>query len=373
MDLDELKYWIAINRIPRIGRVRFKLLESHFGSLSDAWAAGTPELLAAGIDDQTAQLITVQRPTIDPDEEVSKLERLGARAVTWNDTDYPSFLKEIDDLPPVLYYRGDLRPEDERSVAVVGTRKATAYGRQVAQRLTYDLAQAGVTIVSGLAHGVDGIAHRAALEAGNRTIAVVASGLDSTYPSEHTNLAAQIVESGAVVTEYPLGTRPKAEHFPRRNRIMSGMTLGTVVIEAAEHSGALITARHALEQNREVFAVPGSVMSASSRGTNQLIKRAEAKLVSEYEDILEELNITQVGQQIEMKALFPADDNETKILSHLTQEPLHIDEVIRNAGIGISEVSGALALMELRGLVRQIGGMNYIRTKESYAAYEAAV
>ncbi|MCI0439337.1 MAG: DNA-processing protein DprA, partial [Chloroflexi bacterium] len=256
MNDDELKYWIAFNRVPRIGRARFMLLEQRFGSMRDAWLAAASELTSAGLDARAVQMVVSRRQTIDPDAELGALSSSGARALTWHDDEYPPRLKEIYDLPPVLYVRGSLLPGDERSVSVVGTRKPSAYGREAAYRLSYDIARSGVTIVSGLARGVDAIAHRAALDAGQRTIAVMGSGVDVIYPREHTSLAEQILQNGALVSEHPLGTRPDAQHFPRRNRIMSGMTLGTVVIEASEQSGALLTANHALEQNREVFAVP---------------------------------------------------------------------------------------------------------------------
>ena len=291
MDAKELKYWVAFNRIPRIGRVRFTLLERHFGSLESAWSAGTADLCAAGLDNRTAQLVSSRRATIDPDAEVARLNDVGVRAMTWHDDEYPSRLKEIYDPPPLLYLQGEVSPEDERSVAVVGTRKPTAYGREVAYQLSHDMAQAGVTIVSGLARGIDGIAHRAALEAGQRTIAILGSGVDVIYPREHTNLATDIAGNGAIISEHPLGVRPDAQNFPRRNRIMSGITLGTVVVEAPEGSGALITANQALEQDREVFAVPGNIFSPSSRGGNQLIKNSGAKLISDYRDVLEELRI----------------------------------------------------------------------------------
>ena len=230
MEIDQLKYWIALSRVPRIGRARFMALERHFGTLEAAWHAGPHDLQAAGIDSRTALRVVSRRATIDPDHEIERLQAAGARALTWHDDDYPSRLKEIYDLPPVLYVRGELAAEDERLIAVVGTRKPTAYGREAARTLSHDLARAGVTIVSGLARGVDGIAHRAALEAGQRTIAVLGSGIDVIYPREHSALADEIVQNGAILSEHPLGTRPDAQNFPRRNRIMSGMTLGTVVI-----------------------------------------------------------------------------------------------------------------------------------------------
>ena len=305
MDTKERNYWIAFNRIPRIGRVRFALLEHYFGSLESAWSAGTADLRTAGLDSRTAQLVASRRSNIDPDAETGRLADVGVRAITRHDDEYPPRLKEIYDPPPVLYVRGELLPEDERSVSVVDTRRPTAYGREAAYHLSHDIARAGVTIVSGLARGIDAIAHRAALEAGQRTIAVLGSGVDVIYPREHTTLATEIAGNGATISEHPLGVRPDAQNFPRRNRILSGITLGTVVVEAPEGSGALITASHALEQDREVFAVPGNIFSPSSRGANQLIKSSGAKLIWDYKDVLEELNLSSVGQQIEMAALFP--------------------------------------------------------------------
>ena len=373
MEANDLKYWVAFTRVPRVGTVRFRQMERHFGSLEKAWGAEASELKVAGLDARTAQTVASRRQTLDPDAEIERLAAVNVRALTWHDAQYPPTLKEIYDPPPVLYVRGDITADDERSVAVVGTRKATAYGRQVAHQLSFDMARAGVTVVSGLAHGIDGIAHRAALEAGRRTLAVMASGVDVIYPKEHTSLAAQIAENGALISEHPVGTRPRAEHFPRRNRIMSGMTLGTVVVEAGDRSGALITARHALEQNREVFAVPGSVLSPSSSGANRLIMRSGAKLVAGFEDILEELNLSWAGKQLEMEALFPANEGESRILDHVSHEPVHIDEIIRGSGLGISTVSSVLAMMELRGMVRQVGGMNYVKERGVHAEAQPAV
>ena len=370
--MEDLRYWVAFNRIPSIGRAKFVLMEQHFGSLEAAWHAPASELKEAGLDQRALQAIKTRRASIDPDAELERLTSQSIKVVTWRDSSYPPLLKEIYDLPPVLYVIGSLLPEDERSVAVVGTRKATAYGREVAYRLSSDLAHSGVTVVSGLARGIDGIAHRAALEAGGRTIAVLASGLDTIYPREHSQLAQQIVKHGALVSEHPLGVRPEAQNFPRRNRIMSGMTLGTLVIEAGEISGALWTVRHALEQDREVFAVPGSIFSPASRSTNQLIQEG-AKLVTDYKDILEELNLSVVGQQVEMKELFPKDDTESQVLRYITYEPVHIDEVIRRSDLAITTVSSTLAMLEVKGLVRQVGAMNYVRLKETVAEYEPVV
>jgi DNA processing protein len=289
-----------------------------------------------------------------------------------NDEAYPARLREIYDYPPVLYVRGELRPEDEYAVAVVGTRRATVYGKQVTSELAAELAAAGITVVSGLARGVDTIAHRAALGAGGRTIAVFACGLDIVYPPENDRLAREIAAHGACISEYPLGTRPRAENFPRRNRILSGLGLGVLVTEAAETSGALITARFAVEQNREVFALPGSVLSPASRGTNRLIQDG-AKLVRQASDIMEELNLTTAARQMEMREVLPDTGIEAVLLRELTAEPLHIDEVCRRSGLPVAEVSGTLAMMELKGLIKQVGAMNYVLARELRPEYHAKV
>ena len=372
MQPDNLKYRIAFNRIRGIGRVRFKLLESSFDSIQAAWSANESELRAAGLDSRTIRAIVNGRQSVDPDAELEALERSGVRALTWHDADYPPRLKQIYDLPPLLYVKGDLLPDDERSIAVVGTRKPSPYGVQVAEKMVRDIADAGVAVVSGLARGVDGIAHNAALNAGARTIAVLGSGVDVIYPREHQRLAARIAENGALVSEHPLGTRPDARNFPRRNRIMSGMTLGTLVIEAPENSGALITAKQALDENREVFAVPGNIFSPSSAGVNRLIRESAAKLVTNCKDVLEELNLTAVSRQIQMAALFPEDETEAELLRYITYDPVHIDDVCRSSGKETAHVSSTLAMMELKGLVKQVGGMNYIRLRETSAEYSAA-
>ena len=219
---------------------------------------------------------------------------------------------------------------------------------------------------------MDGIAHRIALDAGQRTIAVLGSGVDIIYPREHTSLSERIAENGALISELTLGTRPDARNFPRRNRIMSGMTLGTLVIEAGARSGALITARQALEENREVFAVPGSIFSPNSEGTNRLIRESAAKLVTACEDVLEELNLSAVAQQIEMAALFPEDENEAELLRYITFDPVHVDDVCRSSGRSAPDVSSTLAMMELKGLVRQVGGMNYVRLREVSGEYSVS-
>lgn len=362
MDEVERKYWIAFSRVSRVGRARVQQLEEHFGSLAEAWRATPGELKAAGLDSGALNAIAAARGKVDPDAEVELLGRHGVRALTWHDDEYPKRLREIFDRPPVLFVRGTLTAADEWGVAVVGTRRVTVYGRQVAEEMARGLALNRVTVVSGLARGVDAVAHRAALEAGGRTIAVQACGLDLVYPPEHKRLAEQIAERGAVVSDYPLGTQPRSEFFPRRNRILSGMSLGVLVVEGDVKSGALITARQALEQNREVFAVPGPIYSPNSRGTNKLIQDGEAKLTLDVQDVLAELNLSMVSHQIEMTELIPADETESVLLKHLSAQPVHIDEVRRECGLPIGTVTGALAMLELKGLVRQVGRMNYVRT-----------
>ena len=350
-------------------------MEGAFGSLAVAWRASASELQKAGLPRRVAQHVATARQKIDPDAEIERLRKSGAAALTWHDEEYPPRLKQIYDKPPVLFALGDLAPADERGVALVGTRRPTAYGREVARQLTADLAASGVTIISGLARGIDGVVHRAALEAGARTIAVLGSGVDVIYPREHGDLARQIAQNGAVVSEHPLGARPDAQNFPRRNRIISGMSLGVVVVEAPESSGALLTASHALEQNREVFAAPGSILSPAHVGGNRLIRDSGAKLVTCADDVLEELNLQSVEsseQQLELAAFFPEDEAQTAVLKYVTFDPIHIDEIIRNSALAASTVSGALTMMELQGVVRQVGGMNYVRLRESAAAYEPA-
>jgi len=368
----DIKYWVGFSIIPGIGRVKLTQLESYFGSLEKAWKAAPADLKHAGLDSGSIRAITSWQPKISLEAEMEKLVRYGVKIFTYHDPEYPSRLKEIYDYPPLLYVRGSLLPEDEWCLAVVGTRRATVYGRQVTEEIVADLARSKITIVSGLAKGIDSIAHHSALDAGGRSIAVFACGLDIVYPSENANLARSIIQRGALISEYPLGTRPKADNFPRRNRIMSGLSLGVLVVEAGETSGAMITAHLALEQNREVFAIPGSILSPASRGTNHLIQEG-AKLVGDYTDILEELNLTAVAQQIEMKEVIPASDTESLLLKQLSAEPTHIDEVCRTTGLPTSTVSSTLAMMELKGLVKQVGTMNYVLAREVREEYRVKI
>jgi DNA processing protein len=372
--MEEAAYWVAFHRVPGMGRVRFAALEAHFSALSAAWQAPEAELRAAGLDDRTVQGILLTRAETSPEAEMERLERYKVRALTWHDPLFPAHLKEIYDVPPILYMRGTYLGQDDLAIAIVGTRRATAYGREITQDFAWDLAKSGVTIVSGLAKGIDAAAHHTALRAGGRTIAVLACGLDMVYPSEHVPLARDIVESGALVSDYPIGVRPRAEYFPRRNRIISGIALGTLVVEGDETSGALITARLALEQNREVFAAPGSILARSSRGPNLLIQRGEAKPVLHSDDILEEFNLSQAAAQLQLPEM-PTDlsADQGLVLKLLSRTPRHIDEIYRDAGLSMPQVSSALALLELQNLVKQVGGMHYVVTREAQAVYEVGV
>ncbi|MFH1662434.1 MAG: DNA-processing protein DprA [Chloroflexota bacterium] len=368
MNKEDIKYCVGFNIIPGIGRVKFNQLETYFGSLEDAWRAGPAELMRAGLDRKSARTINEWRPRISPEAEMKKLEHCGIEVLTWHDSNYPARLKEIYDYPPVLYIRGSIIDEDEWCLAVVGTRQPTAYGRQVTEEIVNELSRSRITIVSGLARGIDSVAHKSALEAGGRSIAVMGGGLDSIYPAENTNLARSIIKKGALLSEYHPGTKPRPENFPRRNRIMSGISLGVLVIEAGKASGALITAHLALEQNREVFAIPGSILSPSSIGTNQLIKEG-AKLVRDFGDILEELNLTAIAKQLEMKEIIPSSDTEALLLKKLGAEPVHIDEICRASDLPMATVSSTMAMMELKGMVKQVGMMNYSLCRKAREKY----
>jgi DNA processing protein len=366
----DLPYWVALHRVHRLGSARFGLLEASLPSLEAAWHASRAELQAAGLDARTAGAIEQERQRTTPTIEVERLAEAGITSIARPQGAYPERLREIGDAPPVIYVRGELTSDDEWSVAIVGTRRATAYGRQATAELARGIAANRVTVVSGLARGVDTIAHRTALDSGGRTIAVLASGLDTIYPPENAALAREITERGALVSDYPLGTKPRADFFSRRNRIMSGLALGTMVVEGDFKSGAMITARFATEQNREVFAVPGSIFSPQSRGPNSLI-RDGATPISSGDEVLEALNLTMIGAQMDFgRVAPPASEEERALMSALSREPRHIDEVVRASGLAAGVVSGTLALLELKGLVRNVGAMHYARVREDAASYD---
>ncbi len=363
-------YWVGFNLVKGIGAVRLRALLDYFGSLEMAWQAPVDGLRSAGLPARILENLLKIRKDCSLDTIWENIERQGVEVLTWEDEGYPRRLKQIDQPPPVLYVRGAIRAEDEFCVAVVGTRRVTVYGRQVAEELGAFLAHNGVTVVSGLARGVDRLAHEAALKAGGRTLAVLGSGVDRIYPPEHAQLAARIISQGAVISDYALGTPPDSSNFPPRNRIISGLSLATVVVEASEESGALITSTFAAEQGREVFAVPGSIYAPQSKGTNRLIVQGAHPLVK-YEQILEELNLSNAPQQREARTLLPADDVEARLLDVLADEPQHIDAICIGSGLPIDQVSATLTIMELKGMVRQSGGMNFSIIREEPTEYRA--
>ncbi|QLQ07919.1 MAG: DNA-protecting protein DprA [Anaerolineae bacterium] len=353
----DLRYWLGFNCVRGIGAAA--ALIDYFGDLQPAWHASVEDLRDAGLDRRSIQNLLTARQQLDLDQLTQQLAHSGAQALTWADETYPARLRTVYDPPPVLFIRGALTPADEWAVALVGTRKPTTYGREVARQLAGELARQGITVVSGLARGIDAEVHRAALDVGGRTIAVLGSGVDIIYPFEHRRLAADIVQAGALVSDYPLGTQPEAGNFPPRNRIISGLSLGVVVVEAGQTSGALITAQFAVEQGRDVLAVPGSILSRSSDGPNRLLREG-ARIVLSADDILQELNLTQVEHQAEARALLPADETEALLIRRLSAEPRHIDEVGQAVALPIALVSSTLTILELKGWVRQVGNMHYV-------------
>jgi len=366
--MDDKKYWIGFNLIKGIGAVRMQGLVSYFGDLASAWRASPTDLAGAGLGLKLIERVIRARDSVDLDKVWEKIEKQGIKILTWQDESYPQRLKEIDQPPPVLYICGDYLPDDLFAVAIVGTRRVTPYGRQITEELSSFLAANGLTVISGLAPGVDAISHTAALKVGGRTIGVLGSGVDKIYPPEHRVLSEQIMAHGAIISDYAPGTPPEASDFPPPNRIISGLSLAVVVIEAGETSGALITAEFAAEQGREVFAVPGSILAPQSKGTNKLIQKGALPLLS-VNDLMQALDITRIGDQKTARKIMPADTTEAKLLSVLGSEPLHVDEIRNQSELPIEKVSAALALMELKGMVRQVGGMNYVAIREVQSDY----
>lgn len=366
--VDELAYWVGFNKVLGIGPARLRVLLDFFGGIEAAWQGDLTSLQHAGLDKRSASNLLAMRRSLDLDAELQRLDRAGVKVLTWVSEDYPTNLRNIHDPPPVLFVKGELLPEDDWAIAVVGTRHASVYGKEASRRLAGDLARNGVTVVSGLAAGIDTVAHHAALEAGGRSIAVLGSGVDIIYPEQNTLLARQLQEQGALVSEYPLGTKPERSNFPPRNRIISGLSLGALVVEAGARSGALITADFAGDQGRDVFAIPGSIFQRTSEGTNRLIQDG-AKPVLCVADILEELNLQQVTIQSEVRATVPTTSTERRVLDLLSSEPTHVDELGRVSDLPPAEVAGTLALLELKGLARQTGGMNYVLAREGRVEY----
>ena len=368
MVMIDKRYWIGFNLIKGIGAVRMQALLKHFGDLEVAWKAAPIDLARAGLGLKLIERIAQARQNVDLEKLWAKIEAQGIQILTWEDEAYPQRLKEIDQPPPVLYVRGDYLPDDLFAVAIVGTRRVTAYGRQITEELAAFLAANGITVISGLARGVDAVAHQTALKSGGRTIGVLGSGVDKIYPPEHRAMAEKMMEQGAILSDYAPGTPPDASNFPPRNRIISGLSLAVVVIEAGETSGALITAEFAAEQGREIFAVPGSILAPQSKGTNKLIQNGALPLLSVH-DLMQALNLTRMSEQKAARKIIPADETEARLMDVLGEEPRHVDEIRNQTALPIEKVSATLALMELKGMVRQVGGMNYVAVREVQSDY----
>ena len=373
---ESLLFWVGLTRIEGLGvRGAHRLIE-HFGSPQAAYMASLTELESCGVPARVAQAIFAQAGLKDAEKEVREVTKADCRLIAVDSEDYPPLLKQIPDAPLLLYVRGDAKILSQHAVAMVGTRRPSAYGSSVAHRLAHDLAQRQLVVVSGLARGIDSAAHRGALEAKGTTVAVLGSGIDVIYPRENQRLAEQIMKSGAVISEFPLGTGPTPQNFPIRNRIISGLSLGVVVVEAAEYSGSLITARLAVDQNREVFAVPGNITSAQSFGPNHLIKQG-AKLADQWMDVIEEFPAeirmqllppaeASEGEPLDAKAgsLFEASLNpDQKAIFEVLRadQALFVDEIVGASRVPQPRVLAALLELEMNGLIRQLPGKNFIR------------
>jgi len=358
--MDDLRYWLGLIRFPKFGAVRVKRLSDAFPNMEDAFRAPKDGLVAAGIEPKVAEQFVFERDAIHPDEELARLAAHGARAITIRDPNYPPDLRTIYDPPAVLFVRGALPDPARAHLAVVGSRHPSRYGEQVTREFVEPIARSGVVVVSGLAYGIDAVAHQSALDAGGTTVAVLGGGLDedNVYPSQHRTLASQIIAGGgAVLSEFPIGTHVMKYNFPFRNRIISGLSRGTLVVEAKATSGSLITARCAVEHNRDVFAVPGPIHSPLSEGPNNLIKTG-AFPVTTAEDVLSRLGL----EVRETKPDYaPGSADEKTIYDALTREPQHADELTAKTNLAPSVVTSTLTLMEMKGSARHLGGLYYVR------------
>ncbi|MCA9883528.1 MAG: DNA-processing protein DprA [Anaerolineae bacterium] len=357
------RYWLGFHLIPHMGAVRILQLKQTFGTLENAWKSSDGDLRQVGLPQNAYEAIIKQRKQVDLNAEWQRIADHHITFITLDDESYPADLRVIPDPPPVLYIQGKLTEADSLALAIVGTRRATRYGRDVTTMFARQLASRGVTIVSGMALGIDTAAHQAAIDGGGRTIAILGCGIDITYPKENYELAQRISQHGALISEFPLGTPPTGNNFPRRNRILSGLSLGVLVTEAPIKSGALITAETALEQNREVFAVPANIFNKVGQGCNQLIKDG-ATLVTDAGDILDALNVAYVRVTTKQKTeqVSPESNTEKIVLQLLETDPLHIDDIIRLSQLSANDVIAALTLLELKGLAITSGPMQYSRS-----------
>ncbi len=354
--MNNKKYWVGLNSISCLGPKRILSLVDHFGSAQKAWYADREQFLEVeGISQKIASQIVKERKGIDLSQKIKELQGKAIEIITYEDDDYPQALKYIHAPPAILYVKGEFDFQDQKVVGIVGTRKFTSYGKRATIKIAGTLAGFGFTIVSGMARGIDTFAHRATLDSGGKTVAVLGSGLDVIYPRQNINLAREIIREGALISEFPPGTPPAAGNFPRRNRIISGLSYGLVVVEAAERSGALITADYALEQGKDVFAVPGNIDSPYSRGCNKLIKEG-AVMVESPLDIVQEMgyDFTDVPELKDNPANYTPE--ETGLLSFLSPQPMHIDDILNVSKISSQELNSLLTSLELKGAVKQLIG-----------------
>lgn len=358
--MPDIRYWIGLSMVPDVGPITARQLISGFRGPEEIFSANVDDLLTMpGMTKARARNIRGFSGWDEVEKQVRVMEKKGISALCYGDACYPEILKEIPDSPVVIYIKGEYRPEDRYAIAVVGSRRYSPYGEVVTGTISSELAASGFTIISGMARGIDTFAHRSALSAGGRTIAVLGSGLDVYYPAENKGLMQKISESGCAMSEFPPGTPPNRENFPRRNRLISGLSMGVLVVEAAEASGSLITASIALEQNREVFAVPGNITSRTSTGTNMLIRQG-AKMVMRAEDIIEELAPALKGFiKSETKRSVELTDAEQAVCGCLSREPVHIDIFARGIKLPVNKILDILLSLELKGVVRQSDGKRF--------------
>lgn len=357
---EDIFYWLALSLIPGVGSILIKRLLERFKTPEAVFQASLEDLLRTeGLSEKVAREIRKGPMEKGVQRELQLLSKVGGKIITLKDDAYPSRLREIYDPPPVLYVRGELKEEDELAISIVGSRKTSPYGRWITEKMSQELARHGVTIVSGMARGIDALAHSGAISGGGRTIAVLGCGVDVIYPSENRNLFTKIIDHGAILSEFTMGSPPEGGHFPKRNRIISGLSIGVVVVQASAESGSLITASYALEQGREVFAVPGNIGADGSRGTHQLIKDG-AKLVESSEDILEEILPQWKREREETQKVEGPErglsEEESMLYECLGETPLHIDVLIRESRFDPGKVSSLLLDLELKGLISQWPG-----------------
>jgi DNA processing protein len=365
MSLSDSAYLHGLNLCPQFGPARLQLLANHFASFKDAYEAPYKKFTQLKLDEKIIQDFLKLRELTNLANEISRLENEQINILTFKDKSYPKLLLEIPKFPPLLYYKGTMENPDELCAAIVGTRKISNYGRIVTPNIVEPLVNAGVTIVSGMAFGVDAAAHQIAINNNRRTIAVLGGGLDekSLYPKHHALMAKQIIQTGgAIISEYPIGTPNYKQNFVARNRIISGLSLATVVVECDLKSGTLITARHALDQNRQVYAVPGPIYSPQSMGPNNLLKMG-AKPITEASDILEDLNLKTLPQQTENQKLLGDSKEETILLKLISYEPIIINDIIKISGLDAGSVISTLTFLEMKGKIRNLGGQQYVTSR----------